>query len=101
MERPFQEGDTVLVAKPEPCCGSEAFLGLVFTIERIATPKDVGKTEYARCGNCGDLTNDVIVWKDAIVQPIGFFPSTLKRLPDLLEEEKLVLQNKQPVFNEE
>lgn len=102
MERPLEAGDIVQVIKPEPCCGVNLYLGLVFAIERIATPMELGHGKgHAYCGHCGEVTNDPIVWKFVSLDDngsIGFHLSTVKRLPSAEEFESEIRKVDVPIL---
>jgi len=71
MTDSFNSGDWVQVVKPEPCCGNQKYLGLVFKVEQVAGPKHFG-FDLLYCGTCMATTSNPIVWKSTVGDILGF-----------------------------
>jgi hypothetical protein len=79
MDKPISVGDLVVVARPQPCCGSVINMGVFFRV----TSLDAGQIGF--CGKCGAALSGAT----ADGKPDGWpsLLSRLKRIPPLEELE--------------
>jgi hypothetical protein len=72
----IKKGDLVMLVRPQPCCGSSAELGKIFTVA------DIFLSKAHKCAQCGYVTASVVALhghiKDGL--PVGSLLSRLKKI---------------------